>query len=293
MPFAALVVELDAHKAERLSDALLAAGALSVELADAESGTPRERALYDEPGEVRAWRRIALTALFAGDADPRAALRSACAACEVDVSAHALRRIEDDDWVRRSQDQFRPVRISERLWIVPSWHAPPDPDAINLVLDPGLAFGTGTHPTTRLCLLWLARKVEGGESVIDYGCGSGILAIAALKLGARSAVGVDIEPEAVQIARSNARRNGVDAAFLEAGEAGGLSADLVVANILTNPLRMLAPVLARICRPGGRLALSGILTAQEHEIRDAYRSWFALDERDVDEDWLCLSGTRR
>ena len=293
MPFAALVVELDAHGADRLSDALLAAGALSVELADADSGTPQERALYDEPGESRAWRRVAVTALFAADADPQAALRAASAACDVEVSAHALRRIEDHDWVRRSQDQFRPVHISERLWIVPSWHAPPDPDAINLVLDPGLAFGTGTHPTTRLCLLWLARNVKGGESVVDYGCGSGILAIAALKLGASRAVGVDIEPEAVEVARSNARRNGVDAAFLDADEAAGLSADVVVANILTNPLKMLAPVLARICRPGGRLALSGILSAQEHEVREAYCSWFALGECDDDEGWLCLSGTRR
>lgn len=298
MPFAALVVELDAQRAELLSDALLAAGALSVEIGDADSGTPRERPLYDEPGEHAAWRRVTLTALFPGDADAALGLREACASCGLPAPAHRVRRIEDDDWVRRSQDQFRPVRISDRLWIVPTWHAPPDPGAINLLLDPGLAFGTGSHATTRLCLSWLERNVRGGESVVDYGCGSGILAIAALKLGARRATGLDIEPAAVAVAASNARRNGVDATFIDAGRApnesgSNLSADLVVANILANPLKILAPVLARICVPGGRLALSGILAPQEPEMRDAYRPWFALEERAEDDGWLCLSGERR
>jgi ribosomal protein L11 methyltransferase len=293
MPLAALVVELDSHDAELLCDALLSAGALSVELGDAEAGTPREQPRYDEPGEAAVWRRVTLTALFPFDADPARSLRDACALCGVAMPEHRLQRIEDDDWVRRSQDQFLPVCVSDRLWIVPTWHAPPDPGAVNLVLDPGLAFGTGSHPTTRLCLRWLAEHVRGGESVVDYGCGSGILAIAALKLGAGRATGVDIDPEAVAVARVNARRNGVDASFLDAATASDLSADLVVANILANPLKMLAPLLARICNPGGRVALSGILAPQASEIREAYRPWFALEQRDEQDGWLCMSGARR
>jgi ribosomal protein L11 methyltransferase len=294
MPFAALLVELDADDAGPLSDALLAAGALSIDLADAESGTPREHPLYDErSGGAAVWPRVMLTALFPEDTEAAVALQEVCAAHGVPAPACRVQRVEDDDWVRRSQEQFRPVRISERLWIVPTWHTPPDERAVNLFLDPGLAFGTGSHPTTRLCLLWIADAVKGGESVVDYGCGSGILAIAALKLGASRAIGIDIAPDAVAVARDNARCNGVDATFLEADNALGLSADLVVANILANPLKLLAPVLARVCVPGGRLALSGILAAQEAEIRDVYRPWFALDERAEDDGWLCLSGTRR
>ena len=293
MPLAALVAELDAHDAQLLSDVLLSTGALSVELGDAESGTPQERPLYDGLGDSAGWRRVTLTALFPGDADAAARLEQACAVCSVSVPDHRVRRIDDDDWVRRSQDQFRPIRVSNRLWIVPSWHEPPDREAINLSLDPGLAFGTGSHPTTRLCLLWLAQHVGGGESVVDYGCGSGILAIAALKLGACRAVGVDIEPEALAAARANASRNAVSATFVDAGTASGLSADIVVANILANPLKMLAPLLARICVPGGRLALSGILAPQEQEVCATYRHWFALDERSEDDGWLCLAGMRR
>jgi ribosomal protein L11 methyltransferase len=293
MPFAALDVELDAHDARSLSDALLSVGALSVELGDAESGTPDEQPLFDEPGEGHGWRRMKLTALFPGDVDAAASLQQACALCGLAAPGPRVRRIEDDDWVRRSQDQFQPVRVSERLWVVPTWHVPPDAGAINLLLDPGLAFGTGSHATTRLCLLWLARSVKGGESVVDYGCGSGILAIAALKLGASRAIGIDIDPEAVAVAQANARRNGVSAIFSDAGTASDVSGDLVVANILANPLKMLAPVLARTCNPGGRLALSGILSAQEAEIRETYLPWFRLDERAEEEGWLCLSGARR
>jgi ribosomal protein L11 methyltransferase len=293
MPLAALVAELDAGDAERLSDALLATGALSVELNDARSGTPHEDALYDEPGGQGSWVRVTLTALFETHADPARSLSEACEACGVRPPAHELRSIADDDWVRRSQNQFQPLRVSDRLWVVPSWHAPPHPGALNLVLDPGMAFGTGSHPSTRLCLLWLEANVTGDESLVDYGCGSGILAIAAMKLGAREAVGVDIDPQAVEVARRNAQRNGVSVRLIDAGAAPDLSGDLVVANILANPLKMLAPVLAQICKPGGRLAVSGILVPQEGEIRDAYRPWFALEERAEDDGWLCLSGARR
>jgi ribosomal protein L11 methyltransferase len=292
MPLAALVVELDARDAERLSDALLFNGAMSVDMADALSGTPAERARYDEPGEGASWTRIRLTAMFQADADPARTLREACEACCLPPPPYQLSHVDDDDWVRRSQSQFQPVRISPRLWVVPTWHSPPDPDAINLVLDPGMAFGTGGHPSTRLCLLWLEKNVKSGESVVDYGCGSGILAIAAMKLGAGRAVGVDIDPEAVTVAHRNAQRNGVSVRFLDARSAPDLSGDLVVANILANPLKMLAPALARICAPGGRLALSGILSQQAQEIRKVYRPWFALEKCGEEDGWLCLSGGR-
>jgi ribosomal protein L11 methyltransferase len=293
MPLAALVVDMEAGDAECVSDALLRTGALSVELGDAASGTPAEQALYDEPGEHGMWRRVTLTALFHAESDPVRSLHEACDACGVRAPSHDVRSIDDDDWVRRSQTQFQPIRVSSRLWVVPSWHRPPDADAINLILDPGMAFGTGGHPSTRLCLLWLVANVRGGESLVDYGCGSGILAIAAMKLGARRAVGVDIDAHAVAAAQLNARRNGVSAQFFDADAAPDLSGDLVVANILANPLKMLATVLARICTPGGRLALAGILVPQEREILDAYRPWFELDGRAEADGWLCLSGVRR
>jgi ribosomal protein L11 methyltransferase len=293
MPFAALVVELDASDADRLSEALLSTGALSVDLGDAAYGAADEEPIYDEPGERRAWARVQVTALFGAETDVLRCLREACAASGVGIPAHELRRVEDDDWVRRSQTQFVPVRVSSRLWIVPSWHAAPDPAAINLILDPGMAFGTGSHPTTRLCLQWLIENVKGGESIVDYGCGSGILAIAAMRLGARRAIGVDIDAEAVAVAQLNARRNRVSASFFDAAAAPDLSGDLVVANILANPLKMLAPVLAKICRPGGRLAMSGILVLQEEEIREIFRPWFALEQQAEDEGWVCLSGVRR
>jgi ribosomal protein L11 methyltransferase len=196
------------------------------------------------------------------------------------------------DWVRATQEQFAPIRISRRLWIVPSWHRAPDPAAINIVLDPGLAFGTGSHPTTRLCLRWLERVVRGGEFVIDYGCGSGVLAIAALKLGAGRAAGIDIDEQALVAARRNAMQNRVDASFHGAAEGIGPPAQIVVANILAHPLIVLAPVLARLTRPGGRLALAGLLAPQAGEVCAAYRAWFDIGIEGEDEDWTLLSGIR-
>ena len=186
-----------------------------------------------------------------------------------------------------------PQRIAPRLWIVPSWHAPPEPSAINVVLDPGLAFGTGTHPTTRLCLRWLAARIRGGESVIDFGCGSGILAIAAAKLGARDVSGVDIDPQAVSAARENAARNGVEAIFVSAAAQLRAPADIVVANILAQPLIVLAPLLAQSNGAGGRLALSGILVEQADEVRAAYAAWYDFEPVEEEEGWVLVSGTRR
>jgi ribosomal protein L11 methyltransferase len=204
----------------------------------------------------------------------------------------SIEDIAEQNWVQLTQSQFDPIRVSERLWIVPSWHESPDPAAINLILDPGMAFGTGSHPTTRLCLEWLERTVIADCSILDYGCGSGILAIAAARLGAGRVAGVDIDPQAVEAAYANAERNGVTALFADSALPVAGEYDIVVANILSNPLRVLAPAICAHVRSGGQLALSGILREQAEEIIGIYAAWMPLSVADIREDWVCLSGTK-
>jgi len=290
---AALVLDLEAETADRLSDTLLAAGALSVTCEDALAGTALETARFDDRLESAAWPTVRLTALCRAQDDPALLLRRACGAALLPVPHHRLHQVVEEDWVAKSREQFAPIRVSARLWVVPSWHVAPDPAAINLLMDPGLAFGTGSHPTTRLCLQWLEGAIAGGETVLDYGCGSGILAIAAMKLGARRATGVDIDTEAVSVARDNARRNGVACEFLDSREPLAMIANVVVANILANPLKLLAPVLASFCARDGRLALSGILPVQAAEIMQHYSPWIAFDPVSEAEGWVCLTGTRQ
>jgi len=294
MGWLAVIFEIEAAATERLGDALLEAGALAVDISDADAGTPGERALFAEPGaeSPRAWTHNRLTALFSPDADLSNLVPEALSVIGLrQTTRYRLECVDDRDWVRASQDQFAPIRISPRLWIVPSWHASPDPRALNIVLDPGLAFGTGTHPTTRLCLRWLEARVRGGETVVDFGCGSGILAIAALKLGAARARGIDIDEQALLAARRNAMQNRVEAQFV--ADAGGEPAHLVVANILANPLIVLAPLLAKLTVAGGRIALSGILTEQADEVRAAYLNWFSMDIMEHEEGWTMLDGVRK
>jgi ribosomal protein L11 methyltransferase len=296
MAWRALVIEVDAAAADALSDALLAHGAASATVEDALAGTPDEQPVFDEPnaGSAGAWTRARIRALVAADADAEEVLAAAAADAGLDAAPRFdVEVVGDTDWVRASQAQFAPIRISARLWIVPSWHAAPNPGALNIRLDPGLAFGTGSHPTTRLCLRWLERHVEPDSRVLDYGCGSGILAIAALKLGARAAVGVDVDPAAVAAARENAARNEVAARFVGSDVALALPVDLVVANILANPLIVLAPVLAVHCQPGGRIALAGILAPQADAVAAAYAQWFAMAHFAADDSWVCLEGVRR
>lgn len=278
-----------------LAEALEAAGAVSTETTDADAGTAAESAIFAEPGaDAAVWPRCRLVALLPEGADARALLEAALAeaGCAL-LEPAAIDRLEDTDWVRETQRQFEPIRAGERLWIVPTWHEAPDPRAVNLVLDPGAAFGTGSHPTTRLVLAWLEREVRGGEAVLDYGCGSGILAIAALKLGAARAVGVDIDPLALEAARYNASANSVGLDVRAADAALDIRADLTVANILANPLRMLAPLLAAHTRPGGRIALSGILAGQSDEVMAAYAPFFDMASCGTEGGWVCLAGTRR
>ncbi len=292
MTFTALVLEVKGEEVDSLSDALLDAGALSVSCENARAETAAQVPHFDGSGESVSWPRVKLTALCEVQAEPEQLLLRACNLAGIAVPVHELRSVPDEDWVARSREQFGPIRVSATLWIVPTWRSPPEPDAINLVLDPGLAFGTGSHPTTRLCLQWLERSIAGGETVLDYGCGSGILAIAALKLGARRAVGVDIDPDAVATARANARRNDVAGEFLEDCAPLTFTADLVIANILANPLKLLAPILASRCRHGGQIALSGILPDQVRDVESCYSPWIAFVPPAETEGWVCLSGVK-
>lgn len=294
MPWAAFVMELGASEATRLSDSLLEHGADSVTLEDPAAGTPAEMPVFDEPGASSGqWPRLRLRLMAADRQAGRKLVENACAGLGIPVPPFSMEEVGDRDWVHESQSQFSPIRVSSRLWVVPSWHAPSDPAAINLLLDPGLAFGTGSHPTTRLCLEWLEREVHGGERVLDYGCGSGILAIAALKLGARQALGIDIDRAAVDAARVNARINAVACEFADAGEPLAFEADLIVANILANPLKLLAPVLARLARGGAKLALAGLLTPQAGEVAACYQPWFEVEDLAAEEGWTRISLARR
>jgi ribosomal protein L11 methyltransferase len=290
-----VALETDAAHADALSEALLEAGAISASVEDADAGTDRETPQFGEPGSPTTplWATSRVVALF----EPAEDLvgRVAGAAREVgiaDLPEIHLEEIAEQDWVRLTQSQFDPIHISDRLWIVPSWHDAPDPAAINLVVDPGLAFGTGSHPTTRLCLQWLESVVKPGLSLLDYGCGSGILGIAAARLGAADVLGVDIDDAALISARDNAERNGVSLRLKHSREPLSEQFDLVVANILTNPLCLLAPLLAGRVTPGGRIALSGVLATQAGQVIDAYRPHIALTVGAEHEGWVRLEGMK-
>jgi ribosomal protein L11 methyltransferase len=297
MPWQTLIVDTDAQHAESLSDALLDLGALSVDLLDADAGTPDEQAIFGEPGEPPPglWQHNRVSALFNDDQDILSILQQASDAVGLrQLPTYSVEILSDQDWVRLTQSQFEPIKISERLWIVPTWHSAVAPGAINISLDPGLAFGTGSHPTTRLCLRWLDTNMKGNESVLDYGCGSGILAIVALKLGAAFAVGIDVDPQAVTASIDNATANKVaNAHFRLPDQAPVQNYDLVIANILTNPLRMLAPLLAQATKLGGQIVLSGILEEQAQDVMGVYSSWFDMNQPVYEEGWACLSGWKR
>jgi ribosomal protein L11 methyltransferase len=292
--FIALRFDVEAADGDAWSDALLEVGALSVDATDPRAGTADEAAVFDEPGADPQWWPVSrLTALFGAGADPEAAVTCAAASLARAPPAYETFAVADRDWIFATQAQFKPIRIDDGLWIVPSWCAPPRAEALNIAIDPGLAFGTGAHPTTRLCLAWLRDCVQPGRSLLDYGCGSGILAIAAAKLGAHPVIGADIDPQAVRASADNARANDVDAAFVPVDALPGASFDIVVANILANPLRLLAPALAARTAALGRIALAGILSAQASDVSAAYAPWFEIDVWRSEDDWVLLAGRRR
>ncbi len=296
MPWLSLTLEVEEAAAEALSEALLELGARSVSMEDADAGTAGEIARYAEPSwdAPSPWRRNRVCALLAPDADVLTlVVESARAAGLASPPQFSVGRVEDDDWVRRAQAQFTPLSISERLWIVPSWREAPDPRAAVVRLDPGMAFGTGTHPSTRLVLRFLARVLRGGERVLDYGCGSGILAIAAAKLGAAEVDAVDLDPLALKAAGENARANEVMVRVSTPEALLPGDYDVVVANILANPLMLLAPVLAARVGAHGRIALSGILETQAQGVAAAYPSAFDLEVGATEDGWVLLEGLRK
>jgi ribosomal protein L11 methyltransferase len=296
MTWIAVQILVQAESIEALSDALIEQGALSVDVSDANAGTRLETPIFMEPGEEAdlAFGSNRLVALFDAPTDVPAVLMRACGGAGLAaVPVYSFSEVAEQDWVRLTQSQFSPIRVSDRLWIVPTWHDAPDKAAINIALDPGLAFGTGSHPTTRLCLEWLDENLAPGAHVIDYGCGSGVLAIAAAKLGAARIVGIDIDPQAVSSSRYNAAQNGVIGVFESAADAQLQPADVVIANILSNPLKVLAPLLAQLTRPGGTIVLSGILAPQALEVAAIYATWFEMQAPQESGGWARLCGVRR
>lgn len=295
MPYQQITIAVNDHLAERLADALMEHGALSAAIEDAYAGTENEQAIFGEPGmpAEQIWQQSKVIALFGEHDEAAAIVKAAAQESGLKDLSYDSETLEDQDWVRLTQSQFDPIQISERLWITPSWHKAPAGNAVNLQLDPGLAFGTGSHPTTRLCLKWLDTQLKNGESVLDYGCGSGILTIAALKLGAGSAVGVDIDEQAIRASKDNAEQNNVDAQFFLPDGLPQGQFDVVVANILANPLRMLGEMLAARTKQGGRIVLSGLLDEQIEELSSIYSQWFDLDPAETEEGWARLSGTKR
>jgi ribosomal protein L11 methyltransferase len=283
-----------AEDADLLGDALLDHGALSIDSADAAAGTDLEHPIFAEPGaDPGRWPMTELRALFQQEIDAAATTTAVLRALGIRPASCVVEQTPEQDWVRLTQTQFGPVRVSSRLWVVPTWCEPPGDASIVLRLDPGLAFGTGTHPTTRLCLEWLDHNLAPGSSVLDYGCGSGILAIAAGLLGAGRVRGVDVDIQAVETSRFNAGLNRVDALFSEPDAIDNPPSDIVVANILANPLRVLAPLICAACRPGGMVVLSGVLSPQAPAVMADYETWVDFLPVTEEDGWTCLSGRRR
>ena len=283
------------ERVEILSDALDALDALSVSVEDADAQTPAEQALFGEPGMPApkdGWQRSRMVALFAQE-DQAQEARDLLAAQDFFDACQVLgvRKVEDQDWVRLTQSQFAPVDITPDFWIVPTWHEPPAQARQIIRLDPGLAFGTGTHPTTRMCLRWIATHELQGQRVLDYGCGSGILAIGAAKFGASRIDAVDIDEAAVTSTQLNAQANAVS---LNAGlpELAQGTYQTVLANILATPLKVLAPLLCAHVQAGGHLVLAGILERQAQELQQAYAPWLALDVADAEDGWILMTATR-
>ena len=292
MPWIQKKINTTGAQAEEMGDALLENGAVSVTFQDTHDNPVFEPL----PGETRLWGDTDVIGLFDAETEMQDVIAGLSQHPLLGANfLHKIEQIEDKDWEREWMANFHPMRFGQRLWICPSWRDVPDPSAVNVMLDPGLAFGTGTHPTTALCLSWLDSLDLAGKTVIDFGCGSGILAIAALKLGAAKAIGIDIDPQAIQASRDNAERNGVSdnlTLYLPHEQPDNLSADVVVANILAGPLRELAPLISVLPKAGGHLGLSGILASQAESVCEAYEQAFVLDPVAEKEEWCRITGTR-
>lgn len=291
MPWLQLRIDTSPEQSEAVEDALLSAGAASVTLEDNADQPILEPAL----GETPLWNQTRVTGLFTAETNTEQALTIAASSFGSELPNHRWELLEDKDWERAWMENFHPLCFGQRLWICPSWKEPPEPDAVNLMLDPGLAFGTGTHPTTALCLQWLDGHDVKGKTVIDYGCGSGILAIAALLLGADSGIATDIDPQAITATRSNAERNQIDDHRLRLcypqDMADAAPADILLANILAGPLSSMAPQISALIKVGGQIVLSGILRQQACEVISAYPEFSFDTPRELDE-WVLLAGIK-
>ncbi|MBI1422046.1 MAG: 50S ribosomal protein L11 methyltransferase [Gammaproteobacteria bacterium] len=290
MPWLQLKCASHPQHVDAISDWLTAHGALSVTYQDA-----ADQPLYEPPpGETPLWQDTIITGLFEAQTDLESLVRE-LPRHFTGVTGVRMEILEDKDWVREWMSRYRPMQFGESLWIVPSHHAPPDPRAVNILLDPGLAFGTGTHPTTAMCLRWLASHPPRSQAVVDYGCGSGILAIAAAKLGASHVIAVDNDPQALQATQYNAEQNHVSK-YIECRDVTPplqTQCDTLLANILAGPLISLAPRFAEIVRPGGNIVLSGILAEQADSVRHAYAAWFDFQHTAQQEEWVLLNATHR
>ncbi len=282
-----------AQYAHEMSDKLVLLGAQAITMRDA-----ADQPIYEPaPDTTPLWQEVIVVGLF----DSNESLEPIGTYLEEQRSSGLLKqfelhRVADEDWTRRCLDSFKPMQFGNRLWICPSWLTPPNPQAINVILDPGLAFGTGTHPTTGLCLEWLDEHIQSPELVIDYGCGSGILSIAALKLGAKHVIAIDHDPQALEATQHNAERNHLSTPALETCLPDDFSkqpADILIANILAQPLVDFAPLFASLVKPNGKILLSGILIPQADAIINAYNPWFNMEKPAKREEWIRLSGTRK
>lgn len=293
-----IVIEIGFDDTVSYSDALMDAGALSVTVEDIDEGTPQEKPMFDEPGADAndyAWENSRIIALVDPDTNISALTQQAANACGMDkVPDYTIRDVPNEDWVRLTQSQFDPIHIGEKIWIVPSWHEIHEENSIILELDPGLAFGTGSHPTTRLCLEWLEQNASQAQSVLDYGCGSGILSIAAVKLGVPNVVGVDIDPQSIIATQENAERNATPLTCWLPDEFESTQKntqyDIVIANILAGPLQTLVPVLTSRIAQNGHLVLSGILETQANDVITAYAPYIHLSIWKKQDGWIALTG---
>lgn len=291
MPWLQIKARTTDAEAEQLEHLFQSLGAVSVTLLDAED----EPVFQLDSDTTPLWQQVLVTALFEHHVDADAIVAAVATTSGLTANDLIVEQLADQDWERAWMDDFHPMRFGRRLWVCPSWSTPPEPDAVNLLLDPGLAFGSGTHPTTALCLEWLDAQQLEGRYVIDYGCGSGILAIAAALLGAANVVAVDNDPQAITACNENRALNGVSAEVLSTHLPGKSHppADIVIANILAGPLEELTPILTGLTRPGGKLILSGVLSDQTAPLIESYRPWFDLAEPTVRDEWVRIEGTRR
>jgi ribosomal protein L11 methyltransferase len=293
MPWQQLQVRVSEAGAAHVEDLLSELGAVSVTLQDGED----QPVFQIDPGTTPIWRTTEVTGLFEHDTDMEEVAASLRERGRIDADEPIMvELVEDADWERVCMQDFKPMQFGERVWICPSWEEPPVPDAVNILLDPGLAFGTGTHPTTALCLEWLDAQELQDKLVIDYGCGSGILAIASVLLGASRVIAIDNDPQAILASESNRALNGIDATQMTVhlpGVPDHPQADVLVANILSGPLEQLTPIIAALVKPGGRLILSGVLSVQTTSLMDSYHPFFEMLPPVTRDEWVRVEGIRR